>query len=274
VKLFSRDRRQIEITESGIAFLNRTESILHLLEEARSELASLRKGEKGCVHIGFLPYTTGPFLFSLIDGFRQEHPGIQVVLHDMSPVDMHKALLDGSIEIGLNREIPDRALDQLEIHRLYADRLVAVLPVDHPLAGEERISLRELREEAFAICKRAFATPLFDATIQACADQGFAPRIATEAVTPHGAVFAVAGGSVVGISFSAMRFFFSEGISFVPLRQETPRLNLTLEKRHGTLSRAGGLFHEFVRDNRAIVENALGTGADHGLSLIHRFGKV
>lgn len=260
VKLFSRDRRQIEITESGIAFLNRTESILHSLEEARSELASLKKGENGCVHVGFLPYTTGPFLFPLIDGFRNGNPGIRIILHDMSPLDMHKALLDGKIEIGLNREIPDRDQDQLEACQLASDRLVAVLPVDHPLSLQERIRLRDLRQEEFAICKRNFATPLFDATIQACAEEGFSPRIATETVTPHGAVFAVAGGSVVNITFSAMRFFISDGVVFVPFWKETPLLNLTLEKRKGTLSHSATRFHDYVRENRRLVEGALAEG--------------
>jgi len=257
VRLFSRDRRQIEITQSGSTFLTRTEAILHSLEEARAEIASLDNGESGRVHVGFLPYTSGPFLFRLLEEFRREHPGIHVLLHDMSPLDIQKALVSGKLDVGLNREIPKRAQEPIDSTVLASDHLVAVLPRDHPLADRETINLWDLQQEDFVSCKREFATPLFDATIQACAEQGFAPRIVSEAVTPHGAVFAVAGGSVVGITFSAIRFFFSEGVVFIPFRQTTPRLNLTLETRRGAISPSTDIFCEFIRQRIKTVSDIL-----------------
>ena len=80
------------------------------------------------------------------------------------------------------------------------------------------------------------ATPLYDAIIQACLEAGFSPRIVSEAVTPHGVLFGVAGGSLVSITFSTMKHFYSKGIFFTPFSHSIGQLNLVLEYRKTGMS--------------------------------------
>ena len=65
--------------------------------------------------------------------------------------------------------------DKYDIYPIVEDRLVAVLPVDHPLAGRERISLRELKNEQFAMSPEG--TDLCTISRNACISRGFRPEV-------------------------------------------------------------------------------------------------
>jgi DNA-binding transcriptional LysR family regulator len=79
------------------------------------------------------------------------------------------------------------------------DRLVVVLPADHPLAREEAVTLRSLRRERFVAVARRTSVGLHDRLIKLCAAAGFSPDIALEVDDPDLLPVAVAGGLGVGL---------------------------------------------------------------------------
>jgi DNA-binding transcriptional LysR family regulator len=75
------------------------------------------------------------------------------------------------------------------------DRLVVVLPAQHPLAREESVSLCSLQRERFVAVARCTSVGLHDQLINLCAAAGFSPDIALEVDDPDLLPLAVAGGA-------------------------------------------------------------------------------
>ena len=78
--------------------------------------------------------------------YRQSHPGVDVVLHEMQPSLQQAALRDKRIDVGISRTAVND--DQLASTLLWPDPVVAALPPGHPLAQKERISLDDIAHES------------------------------------------------------------------------------------------------------------------------------
>ena len=70
-------------------------------------------------------------------------------------------------------EAPPRRPEGTERHELGEERMQAVLAPDHPLAGRERIRLRELADETWTAPSREHLI------YRTCVAAGFEPRIAS-----------------------------------------------------------------------------------------------
>lgn len=257
ITLIWRNRRQMRITREGESFLREVREILERADYARAELKRLHHGLSGTVRLGFLAFTAGPFLPRLVRRFNEAHPDIHLMLHEMHPAQMHQAIDSGLLDAGLNRAVPDRQTTGFQTFVLSSDELVLAIRNDHPLAGREQVTFADIRGMGFVICRRDLATPLYDATIAACAGSDFSPAILSEVLTPHGAIFAVMDGRSVTLTFAAMRFFAPPEICFLPVRPEMPTLELFLEFRHPPPSAATAKFIDFTREQQPWIAEML-----------------
>jgi DNA-binding transcriptional LysR family regulator len=102
--------------------------------------------------------------------------------------ELDLALVDGLVT--------DAGLDSAPV---VDDRLVVVIPADHPLAREEIVSLASLRKERFVAVTRRSSMTLHDRVIELCAGAGFSPDIALEADDPDLLPVAVSAGLGVAL---------------------------------------------------------------------------
>lgn len=101
----------------------------------------LRLGSTGGFAIDFLP--------SLIARFRQAHPGIRFSLSVGMPADVTRQLLDGETDIGITYS--RIAHKGIHVPHAQAASVVIVMPPDHPLAGQDAVTLHQIRHEAIAL---------------------------------------------------------------------------------------------------------------------------
>ena len=85
---------------------------------------------------------------------------------------------NGSIDVALSL-CPEIAAE-LEFAAIRKEGLVALLPVAHPLAGEEAIPLSALSDEEFVVFPREIAPRLHDAFMAIYRRAGFEPRVRNE----------------------------------------------------------------------------------------------
>ena len=81
-----------------------------------------------------------------------------------------EAFARDEIDLSLSRTLPEPVPLGLDSLLLFQDRLMAVLPGVHALAGRKRLSLKELAQEDFVLFERDQASGLFDAIISACGE--------------------------------------------------------------------------------------------------------
>ncbi len=85
----------------------------------------------------------------LLSGFRQRHPEVAITLFETDLAGVNRRLNDGKAELALTYDV---GLDpQIERRVLAQVAPYALLPVDHPLARQEQVSLVELAEECLIL---------------------------------------------------------------------------------------------------------------------------
>jgi LysR family transcriptional activator of glutamate synthase operon len=176
--LVQRTTRQVTITDAGELLVRRARMILAELEAALEEMQALRGAWTGRVRLGTM-HTMGPVDISeVIAEFHRRHPGVEVAVHEQSSEELAELLRLGEIEVAflsVTERIESRGL---ALRRLVSERLVVVLPPDHPLAAERQLQLAQLAGDEFVSYRRG--ARLRELLEDAAARAGFSPRITLE----------------------------------------------------------------------------------------------
>ena len=248
MRLFNRSSRSVELSEAGKVLLPHALAVLERLEEARAQLQRVAQGMEGRVKVGLAgSHFLGPFP-QFIKLFRERRPGVEVVLHEMTPAVHVQALRDGRLDLSLARgALTD---GQLAADLLWRDPLVAVVPLGHRLARRARLLLAELKDEEFVFLRldsSAFALRLFDA----CVGSGFAPRIVQQVVEIPAVLNLVAAGLGVSLVPASLARLRQDAVAVCRLGPKLPAGGVSgdvyLLRRSGEQSPAVREFTEALR---------------------------
>ena len=103
---------------------------------------------------------------------------MELLAQEMWNARMPPAFGSGNIDVALSL-CPEIAAE-LELAPIRAERVVALLPAAHPLAGEAAIPLSALSDEEFVVFPRDIAPRLHDAFMAIYRGAGFEPRVRNE----------------------------------------------------------------------------------------------
>jgi DNA-binding transcriptional LysR family regulator len=181
VKLLFRNKRSVQFTAAGTAFLREAEEILRRADEARRLAQRAARGEVGSLGIGFFGTATAPILPPLVQSYRAKFPDVELNLYELNPDQQLAAFEDGRIDLGFSRPLPAVSQSEFEQANVYTDYLVVALPKTHPLARQKVVRLQSLANEPFVQFHRKGAPALFDEVVACCRRAGFSPRIVNEA---------------------------------------------------------------------------------------------
>ncbi|MCB7317335.1 LysR family transcriptional regulator [Lacrimispora sp. 210928-DFI.3.58] len=179
--LFIRTTRKVELTEFGEALLPYARDITKLHFEYSAKLMQMQNYRKGLISMGSLPAMAQYHITDLVLEFERSCPEYKIKITEDDPKQLTRLLLDRGCELAFLREMKktealDRELEgPLERLPYVTDHMIAVLPLSHPLAGREELTLRDLKNEAFALLKEN--TMMHDLCCQACQEAGFIPNI-------------------------------------------------------------------------------------------------
>ncbi|CAB3871581.1 hypothetical protein LMG26842_03881 [Achromobacter dolens] len=112
------------------------------VNEVADNLAENREGQ---LRLACSPSLGQSLLPRAIARFRQLHPEIRIVLQTQIPAAMEQSLLTQQVELGVAYMPVNHP--SLATRPLYENRIVAVLPAGHPLAGRRQVTAAELARE-------------------------------------------------------------------------------------------------------------------------------
>jgi len=140
-RLLYRDSRGVELTPAGSRLLHHARLIMRQVDYLKSEFTEYGADNAG--HIRIFANTTAvtEFLPEVLAGFLAQRPGVSVDLQERLSRDIVRGVLDGSTDMGIIAG-PVRA-QGLQVLHFSTDRLLLALPLGHPLASEQRVSLRQ-----------------------------------------------------------------------------------------------------------------------------------
>lgn len=176
VNLFIRDGRNVRLTPIGRIFLTHMEQAMKVIENARREVEEYRDPEKGVVRIGFPSSLAHYTLPTVISAFREKYPEIKFFLKQGSYHDLTDSVVRGDIDMALLGPMPKN--DKIKGTILFTEKMVALLPSNHPLAGKRELSLSQLQNESFILFPQGYV--LRDLIVDTCQRIGFKPQVSFE----------------------------------------------------------------------------------------------
>lgn len=144
VALFNRSTRSVEMTASGEAFLPLAREALAKLEEAVlvSKLAAggmTPGGEQ--LRIGAIDPAVHRILPRILRRFRNRFPDTRLDVRTFDSSEILRALERGEYDVGIMR--PPVNVNLIRFRPLVADRFVAVIPRQSPLAARSTLHMKD-----------------------------------------------------------------------------------------------------------------------------------
>jgi LysR family hydrogen peroxide-inducible transcriptional activator len=176
VRLFDRLGRAVRLTNLGQLFLPRARSILNEMRTAKQEVAQNQSTVAGPVYIGVIPTIAPYFLPARIAKFSRKYPQATINVVEEVTVPLLDRLRAGLLDFAV-MALPARGHD-LECFPLHTERLFAILPNGHPLAGKRTVMMKELHHQPFLLLRNDHC--FRDTAIELCKRTRVLPQVVFE----------------------------------------------------------------------------------------------
>ena len=175
-RLLLRSSSGVTPTEAGGRLAAHAEAIAAQLHAAEEELADITALRRGTVKFGTFPLAAAVLLPPMLKRLSETAPELQVTFAELEPPDAVTALREGELDLALVFRYPCSDIGDegtLEWTPLMEDRVMAVLPHDHPRAEDPDLTLADLAEDPWiAGCERCRANLISNAR-----KAGFSPTV-------------------------------------------------------------------------------------------------
>lgn len=152
VELFDRSTRQVRLSKAGEFFLLEIEKVFARLDKAVMLAQGTSLGIMGYLRIAYNDFAVQDHLPVFIEKLKQEYPAIKTELIFMTTQEQITAIQKDQIDIGLGFSYTGAGEHELvKSIPLIVDEPILLLPKEHRLANQERVSLEQLRNESFVI---------------------------------------------------------------------------------------------------------------------------
>jgi DNA-binding transcriptional LysR family regulator len=149
VPLFRRQGGRILLTDSGQRLYDYTQRILTLHREARQEIAGQKFPLAGELTLGASTIPGEHLLPALLSIFHERFPGIQVKATIADSIAVISQVEHGQVNLGLVGKKPDSP--HLEFRHFATDRMVLVVPSNHPWSRRKQVSFKQLCKQPLVL---------------------------------------------------------------------------------------------------------------------------
>lgn len=180
IEIFARHGKRLKrVTEPGQLVLKSIEIILREVGNLKRIGEQHCQGDSGTLSIATTHTQARYFLPEPVAKLRQNFPKVNISLHQGSPEQVARMVIDEVAEIGIATESLANH-DELVTLPCYEWQHVLVLPTGHPLASKEHITLEDLAKEPLVTYHPSYSgRTRID---RAFATRKLEPRIALEAI--------------------------------------------------------------------------------------------
>lgn len=174
VNLFIREGRNVKLTPIGRMFLGHMEHAMTIFDNAQREIEEHMDPEKGTIRIGFPSSLATRTMPAAISAFRERYPNVKFRLKQGAYYYLIDAVARGEIDMALLGPVPMKD-KRVKGSIFFTENHVAMLPVNHRLAGEKEISLNQLKDDSFVLFPEGYI--LREITMTACKQLDFEPHV-------------------------------------------------------------------------------------------------
>lgn len=151
VSLFERGRAGISLTSDGLKLLPQLKRICIEHEILMTQIEDLHDMQSGMIRIGTFSSVATHWLPNIIRIFKKDYPKIDFELLLGDYTEIESWIQNGRVDFGFVR-LPSKA--ELETTFLEQDRLLVVIPQNHPLANCKKFPINELLNSPFMLLEK------------------------------------------------------------------------------------------------------------------------
>ena len=260
IDIFTRHGKRLrKVTEPGQQVLKAIEIILREVGNLKRIGEDYSRQDAGTLSIATTHSQARYFLPGPVAQLRQRFPDVKISLHQGSPIQVVRMVLDEVADIGLATEALDKVSELVSLP-CYDWQHALVMPRDHPLASLERISLEDLAGHPLVSYHPSFSGRT--RVDQAFAARHLTPNIVLEAIDADVIKTYVRLGLGVGIVAElAAREDLPSDMTWRPLGHLFGRNIARIAFRRGAyLRNFVYAFTEMLSErlSRALIDKALG----------------
>lgn len=136
IRLIERGKK-IRLTEAGRLFHEQSQEIVQRMEQLRTSVADLHKGESGFVRIGVMEPSASYRMPALLKPFSDNYPKVKIAQMIAGTSVLLESLLQGKIDFAICSS--PNVGSELYFQPLFHEKFVVLMPEDHPLSGYEAL---------------------------------------------------------------------------------------------------------------------------------------
>lgn len=221
VRLFSRSRSGMALTEAGRALAETAPALLASCDQALRETKSAASRAGRVLRVGFLASAANEGTQDIIAAFARLRPEWRVEMRQANWSDPSAGLADGEVDVALLR-LPCPGQDALRVAVLLTEPRWVALPSAHPLAARDRIAFEDLWDEPFVAAPPETGW-WRDYWLAADERAGHPVRIGATTEQTDDWLQAIANGYGVALApESAARFYARPGVTYRPVTGISP----------------------------------------------------
>lgn len=249
--LFERTTRSVRLTPVGAELYRRAVAIIEQVDLATVDLHEVAAGRAGRVRVGFPSSASYSILPRAVRRMREVAPDLELELVPLTSAEQVERVHEGSIDIGIVRG--EAATVDLRSRRLFTEEIVACLPEDHPLAGQESVSAEELAAEPM-IFFPGRDMPGFVAEIRPVFDGLEFPQVRARVVHQETALGFVAAGVGFTLLPESVSSFRPTAVSVARIDERPTTTMFIVEP--ATLTPAARLFGDVMAEAAGATQDA------------------
>ncbi|KHK95554.1 hypothetical protein LK09_18680 [Microbacterium mangrovi] len=220
VSLFERSTRRVTLTPAGRHLHARAQELLDQFEHLRFEMREYADGLAGELTAGFVSSANYTVLPGVVQLFRARRSGVALKLAPLTSGEQFDRLRAGTLDVGIVRDdIPTSQAGGPELitEVVFEERLVACLPVDHPLAQQATVTPEEISEVPMIAYPASLMPGYVGRVTDLLAAADCDARVVEEVVHQETALGFVAAGVGTSILPESVRQLVPPTIAVVPL---------------------------------------------------------
>jgi DNA-binding transcriptional LysR family regulator len=217
VQLFTRNNKQVTLTDAGKYFKSEVDAIFAKLEESKSIVRQIHLSTSGELKIGYISSVYQSDLAEILKAMRQEFPYIKTGLFEMPTITQIAALEQGKLDVGILRA--PILSEKLIVKTLFFDPFIVVIPLSAQKFNSNKELADFLKKSPFIFFNKEFAPHYNNKLLEICKRMQFTPDITHEANNVHSILQLVEAGLGVSIlPLSLKRQYEHLKVSFVELK--------------------------------------------------------
>jgi DNA-binding transcriptional LysR family regulator len=151
VSLFERGRAGISLTSDGLKLLPQLKRICNEHEILSTQIEDLHGMQTGMIRIGTFSSVATHWVPNIIRMFKKDYPKIDFELLLGDYTEIESWISNGRVDFGFVR-LPSK--EEFETIFMEQDRLLAVMPQNHPLANCEKFPINGLLSSPFMLLEK------------------------------------------------------------------------------------------------------------------------